>query len=194
MRILSIHASSMWYNATRKTKMAEPVTVREDRMEECVVLFCCVEKLDEKNPGQVVRGASSGVMERLGKLKVNRVMIYPYAHLASSLGQPGVALGILKGLESSLRESSVEVKRAPFGWYKEFEIKGKGHPLADLSMTICPYDGSERDFSCPYCNHPIMTADLSCANTGADRKQQVARTNGCSPGPDCECGLVKHHD
>jgi len=75
MRILSIHATSMWYNATRKTKMAELLTLREDRMEECVVLFCCVEKLDEKNPEQVVRGASSGVMERLGKLKVNRVMI-----------------------------------------------------------------------------------------------------------------------
>ncbi len=50
MRILSIHASSMWYNATQKTKLAEPITVHEDRMEDCVVLFCCVEKLDEKNP------------------------------------------------------------------------------------------------------------------------------------------------
>jgi hypothetical protein len=173
MRILSIHASSMWYNATRKTKMAEPVTVREDRMEECVVLFCCVEKLDEKNPGQVVTGASSGVLERLGKLKVKRVMIYPYAHLASSLGRPDVALGILKGLESSLQEALIEVRRAPFGWYKEFEIRAKGHPLADLSMTICPCDGSERDFSCPYCNHPIKTSDLSDANavgTGTNRK------------------------
>jgi threonyl-tRNA synthetase len=194
MRILSIHASSMWYHATQKTKMAEPVTVREDRMDECVVLFCCVEKLDEKNPDQVVRGASSGVLERLGKLKVKRVMIYPYAHLASSLGQPGVALGILKGLESSLRESSIEVKRAPFGWYKEFEIRGKGHPLADLSMTICPYDGSERDFSCPYCNHPIMNADLSYANISADRNQTDTRAGGCSTQTDCECGLVKHHD
>ena len=43
--------AAMWYHATQKTKMAEPVTAREDRMEECVVLFCCVEKLDEKNPG-----------------------------------------------------------------------------------------------------------------------------------------------
>ena len=43
MRILSIHASRMWYHATQKTRLAEPITVREDRMEECVVLFCCVE-------------------------------------------------------------------------------------------------------------------------------------------------------
>ncbi len=194
MRILSIHASSMWYHATQKTKMAEPLTVREDRMEECVVLFCCVEKLDEKDPDQVVRGASSGVLERLGKLKVSRVMIYPYAHLASSLGQPGVALGILKGLETSLKESSIEVRRAPFGWYKEFEIRGKGHPLADLSMTICPYDGLERDFSCPYCNQPIMNSDLSGVNRGADQVGSVAGAKTCIPGTKCESGLVKYHD
>jgi hypothetical protein len=194
MRILSIHASSMWYHATQKTKIAEPVTLREDRMDECVVLFCCVEKLDEKNPDQVVRGASSGVLERLGKLKVSRVMIYPYAHLASSLGQPGVALGILKGLETSLRESSIDVRRAPFGWYKEFEIRGKGHPLADLSMTICPYDGSERDVSCPYCNHPIKTSDLIPANAGADRNAPVKGAKTCIPGTECKSGLVQHHD
>jgi hypothetical protein len=194
MRILSIHASSMWYNATRKTKIAEPVTVREDRMEECVVLFCCVEKIDEINPGQVVTRASSGVLERLDKLKVNRVLIYPYAHLASSLGRPDVALGILKGLESSLKEALIEVRRAPFGWYKEFEIKAKGHPLADLSMTICPCDGSERDFSCPYCNHPIKTSDLSDANAGGDRNQQKNGAQGCSPGKNCGFELVEHHD
>jgi threonyl-tRNA synthetase len=182
MRILSIHASSMWYHATQKTKMAEPITVREDRMDECVVLFCCVEKLDEKNPDQVVRGAFSGVLERLGKLKVNRVMIYPYAHLASSLGQPGVALEILKGLETSLRISLIEVRRAPFGWYKEFEIKGKGHPLADLSMTICPYDGLERDFSCPSCNHPITNSDLSGENRGAELNDPVTGAKTCIPG------------
>ena len=194
MRILSIHASSMWYNANQKTKMAEPVTVREDRMEECVVLFCCVEKLDEKNPDQVVRGASSGVLVRLGKLKVSRVLIYPFAHLASSLGQPGIALDILKGLETTLINSSIEVKKAPFGWYKEFEIRGKGHPLADLSMTICPYDGSERDFSCPYCNHPIKTSDLSDANAGADRNQQITGGHGCSSGKNYGFERVEHHD
>ena len=39
MRILSIHASRMWYHATQKTKMAEPAPSTEDTMTECVVLF-----------------------------------------------------------------------------------------------------------------------------------------------------------
>jgi len=159
LRILSIHATRMWYHATQKTKMAEPAAIREDSMEECVVLFCCVEKLDEKNPDHVIASALAGVQKRLAMLRVNRVLIYPYAHLTSTLGAPQVALHILEGLESALAGAGVEVKRAPFGWYKEFEIRGKGHPLADLSMTICPYEGTECAFTCPYCHHPFKEGD-----------------------------------
>lgn len=160
MRILSIHADTMWYRATRKTRMAEPIEQKEGRMNECVVLFCCVEKLDERNPAQVIASARNSVMERLQKLKVTRVMIFPYAHLTSTLGSPDCALFILKGLEEELRKKSIDVKRAPFGWYKEFGIQAKGHPLSDLSMTICPYEGVECDFQCPYCKNPIKEADM----------------------------------
>ena len=178
MRILSIHADEMWYHATEKTKIGEPIDEKEGRMEECVVLFCCVEKLDEKNPGKVVQNATSNILSRLAKLKVNRVLIYPYAHLTSTLGRPGVALSILKDLETSLRDASIDVIRAPFGWYKEFGIRAKGHPLADLSMTICPYDGSERDISCPYCNHPIMMCDISGCKPGDVQVRKPANHDG----------------
>jgi threonyl-tRNA synthetase len=159
MRILSIHADTLWYRVTRKTKMAEPITVREDEMKECVVLFSCVERLDERNPPYVIGSARDSILKRLDQLRVNRVMIFPYAHLTSTLGSPECALTILKGLEEELRKHSLEVKRAPFGWYKEFGIQGKGHPLADLSMTICPYEGISCDFQCPYCKNPIREAD-----------------------------------
>jgi len=167
VRILSIHASRMWYHATQKTRMAESTENRDDEMRDCVVLFCCVEKLDEKNPEHVIESAKRNVLARLGKLKADQVMIYPYAHLTSSLGSPDCALAILRGLEKSLQAESISVKRAPFGWYKEFEIHGKGHPLADLSMTICPYEGTECDFTCPYCHHPIKESDVKPACPGS---------------------------
>ena len=144
MRILSIHASRIWYHATQKTKMAEPASSTEDTMTECVVLFCCVEKLDEKNPPSVIENAKKNVVARLFQLKVNKVMIYPYAHLTSTLGSPDCALCILKGLEVALQEEQIEVKRAPFGWYKEFEIRGKGHPLADLFWQLVDGAGPTR--------------------------------------------------
>ncbi len=166
MRILSIHADRMWYHATKRTKLAEEIADREDCMEECVVLFCCVEKLDEKNPHHVIASATESVLVRLQKLGVNRALIYPYAHLTSTLGSPEVALAILKGLDAGLAANGIAVKRAPFGWYKQFEIRGKGHPLADLSMTICPYEGTECDFTCPYCHHPFKEADAEHACPG----------------------------
>ena len=61
-----------------------------------------------------------------------------------------MALNILKGLESALKEMGFNVKRAPFGWYKGFELKAKGHPLAELYIEISPYDVSE-DLLCPCC-------------------------------------------
>ena len=111
MRILSIHADRMWYRATKKTKMAEQITEKEDCMEECVVLFCCVEKLDEKNPAHVIESAKQSVLVRLEKLKVDRVLIYPYAHLTSTLGSPAVSLEILTGLEKALKDEGITVKR-----------------------------------------------------------------------------------
>ena len=87
-------------------------------------------------------------------------MIFPYAHLTSTLSSPPIAMQILKGLDESLKAHGVEVKRAPFGWYKEYDIKSTGHPLSELSMTICPYEGKKCDFLCPYCENPIIVNDL----------------------------------
>lgn len=160
MRILAIHADRIYWKANRKTKFAETIDKKEDEMTNCVVLFSSVEKLDETDPLKVIEGATHDVIKRLAMVKVNKVMIFPYAHLTSTLSNPGVALQVLKGLEESLRAHGLDVKRAPFGWYKEYDIKSTGHPLSELSMTICPYEGKPCDFLCPYCANPIIVKDL----------------------------------
>ncbi|WP_424358853.1 threonyl-tRNA synthetase editing domain-containing protein [Methanocella sp. MCL-LM] len=161
MRILAIHADSMSYKANRKSRVAEEIEVKEGSMEDCVVLLSSVEKLDEANPRRVIDVAAKEVMLRLERLKARRVMIFPFAHLTSTLSSPAVALEILNGLETGLRDAGIEVKRAPFGWYKEYDIKSKGHPMAELSMTICPYEGRNCDFLCPYCENPIKLRDMA---------------------------------
>jgi hypothetical protein len=161
VRILAIHAENISWKANRKTKFAEPIEKKEDEMANCVVLLSSVEKLDETDPQAVVQGATHEVLKRLGLIKVNKVMIFPYAHLTSTLSSPPIAMQILKGLDESLKAHGVEVKRAPFGWYKEYDIKSTGHPLSELSMTICPYEGKKCDFLCPYCANPIIVKDLS---------------------------------
>jgi threonyl-tRNA synthetase len=160
MRILAIHADRISYKANRKTKYAEVIAAREDSLDDCVVLLSSVEKLDEVNPALVATSARDDVLQWLGKLKAARVMIFPFAHLTSTLSSPDVALAVLKSLEAGLKEAGVEVRRAPFGWYKEYDIRSKGHPLAERSMVICPYDGQECDFHCPYCRNPIELRDM----------------------------------
>jgi len=161
VRILAIHAEKISYKADRKTKFAEPIEKKEDEMANCVVLLSSVEKLDETDPQAVIQGATHEVLKKLDLIKVNKVMIFPYAHLASTLSSPPVAMQILTGLNDSLKAHGVEVKRAPFGWYKEYDIKSTGHPLSESSMTICPYEGKKCDFLCPYCANPIIVKDLS---------------------------------
>ena len=41
-----------------------------------------------------------------------------------------------KSFEEELTKEKFKVTRAPFGYYKEFELKVKGHPLSELSREI----------------------------------------------------------
>jgi threonyl-tRNA synthetase len=161
MRLLFIHADKIRYKVTRKTPLAENISKKADEMIDCLVVFSCVEKLDERDVNKVVIEAKKEIVSLMTKLKTNRVMIFPFAHLSPSLSSPPVAINILTRLEKALREATeVEVKRAPFGWYKEWEIKDKGHPLSELSRVVCPYEAERCDFRCPYCRAPLILEQI----------------------------------
>jgi threonyl-tRNA synthetase len=82
--------------------------------------------------------AINDVRAFLGKLKVNRILIYPFAHLSSNLSQPPEALKIIKAMEAYAKEKGIETYRAPFGWNKQFTISIKGHPLAEQARSYVP--------------------------------------------------------
>ncbi len=134
MRILQQHLDFIEYEPIGKEiQSAEEIAdKKKQRYEEIVALFVSVENGDDD---AVARQANEGTREFLGKLKVNRVIIYPYAHLSSNLARPKDALEVLKAMERYSRESGVETYRAPFGWNKAFQIKVKGHPLAEQSRV-----------------------------------------------------------
>src|SRR5659263_3889 len=138
MQILLIHSDFIEYETKKSTPVAEKIDddLKKGRMEEVLTVFVAVEKSDED---QVENAAAKTVVEIkkvTEQVKTNRVMLYPYAHLSSNLSSPKAAVETLKKIEILLKEASFEVKRAPFGWYKSFTIKCKGHPLSELSRTI----------------------------------------------------------
>ena len=87
---------------------------------------------------EYVNEAAKKIQEYLNNVKSKKVLIYPYAHLSSNLAPPKEALEILRSFEESARKSlsSTEVHRAPFGWTKAFNVKVKGHPLAENAREI----------------------------------------------------------
>jgi len=139
MRLLLVHADRFEYEAREKAvKEPEPLDESHKRgaLENGLVVFSTVEKNDEQEPEQIATNAASSIEEVLGWLKTKKVMVYPYAHLSTSLASREPAISILKALEEKLAQKGYEVSRSPFGWYKSFTITAKGHPLSELSRTI----------------------------------------------------------
>ena len=133
MRILQEHLDYIEYEPVKKEIAgAEEAEERKVRLEEIVVVFTSVEAGDDE---EISRKAIDGTKELLEKLGVNRILIYPYAHLSQDLAKPAQALAVLKEMERYAAEQGLEVHRAPFGWNKAFTIKVKGHPLAEMSRT-----------------------------------------------------------
>jgi len=106
-----------------------------------VVLFTAVEEDDNES---VAKKAIDEAKSFLEKLKVNRILIYPYAHLSSNLAKPTNALKTVKAMEAYAKQRGIETYRAPFGWNKQFTIAIKGHPLAEQSRVILPSEMMEK--------------------------------------------------
>ena len=138
MRILVIHSDYLNYNVKNKTPVAEEIeeATKEGSFDESLVVFTAVEKEDEENPKGIVENLVKEVIKTNDQVKAENIVLYPYAHLSSSLSSPKVAIQILKDAEEALKEENLNVKRVPFGWYKAFEISCKGHPLSELSRNI----------------------------------------------------------
>jgi threonyl-tRNA synthetase len=99
--------------------------------------------VEEGDNVAVAKKAIDEVQAFLKNLKVNRILIYPYAHLSSNLAKPAEALKVVKAMESHAKEKDIETYRAPFGWNKQFTISIKGHPLAEQSRVILPTEAKK---------------------------------------------------
>lgn len=138
MRILLIHSDYLNYDVKKKTPVAEEIeeAKKQGAFDESLVVFTAVEKEDEDNPEAIVKNLVEEVKKTNDQVKAENIVLYPYAHLSSSLSSPKIAVDILKSAEEALLEEDLNVQRVPFGWYKGFEISCKGHPLSELSRTI----------------------------------------------------------
>jgi threonyl-tRNA synthetase len=135
MRILLLHADFIEYQPiSKEIETAEDITSKSSKkIDEVIVALVAVEKDDDESLTDKV----GSELKTYGQMiKCDNVLIYPYAHLSSDLAGPSMAQSLLNSIEEKSRSLFKTVNRAPFGWTKSFNIKIKGHPLAEQSKTI----------------------------------------------------------
>lgn len=135
MRILLLHADFIEYQPiSKEIQTAEDIPSKSSKkIDEVIVALVAVEKDDDESLTDEV----GSELKTYGQMiKCDNLLIYPYAHLSSDLAGPSMAQSLLNSIEEKSRKLFKTVNRAPFGWTKSFNIKIKGHPLAEQSKTI----------------------------------------------------------
>jgi len=136
LKLLFVHADYVNYQVKERAKFAEEISYdrKAGGMRNPLIVFACVEKVDGQ--ANVVDSTVREIKDVASKVKTRNITLFPFAHLSNDLASPFCAVELLTQVEARLKEDKFLVIRVPFGWYKAFEFKSKGHPLAVLSRSI----------------------------------------------------------
>jgi len=140
MKILSLHTDYIKFKPLKKAikgiEELSDIEKEERTVENALTIMTAVEKHDT-NVTEVVEKLVKEILDIAKQVNASNIVLYPYAHLSSNLAAPNIAQEVLIGTEKALNLiKGLNITRAPFGYYKEFEMKVKGHPLSELSREI----------------------------------------------------------
>ena len=139
MKLLLIHSNNFKWQAKEKAlkdieELKEKVFSFADSI---LVVFSAIEKEDESSPDKIARNAFESIKNAAIEIKEKNIMLYPFVHLTEQPSSPRVAQKVLNKLfELFSGDVDYKVFRAPFGYYKAFDLSNKGHPLAERSQII----------------------------------------------------------
>lgn len=153
MKTLNLHCDYIKFKALKKALKTideiAPNQTQEGEATDCLVVLIAVEKSDTKKS---IPQLIESIKKIATDVKTETIVLYPYAHLSNNLGSPETAIEILnetaKQLQSpSVSENNLNIILAPFGYYKTFELKVKGHPLSELSREFTIQSNETEDLS-----------------------------------------------
>ncbi len=138
MKILLLHCDYIKFKPLKKAiKNIGDLSDEEKKgaeIRDALVVLTAVEKIDT-DVKKISEGLVENIKDIVGQVKAKNIVLYPYVHLSSNPSSPEIAVKVLDEAEKKLK-ADFKVARAPFGYYKEFEMKVKGHPLSELSREI----------------------------------------------------------
>ena len=143
MRLLYLHVEHISWRAKQPALDIRDEGPLDGSAKNALAVFVTVEEDDSTEPS-FLRRVAGDIVETAKRVGAERIVLYPYAHLSPNLARPSVAREVFHELARYVREGGVEVLEAPFGWYKEFELRCFGHPLAELSRSFKPGEETKR--------------------------------------------------
>ena len=199
MKTLNLHVDYIeWQGLKKALKSMEDLPEKEiskTKVEEALVVLTAIEKNDSL---EILNEYLKNIKEISEQVKTKNIVLYPYAHLSNNLGKPNTAIEILKAAEKELSKQGFKVSRAPFGYYKSFELKVKGHPLSELSREIISSNEEiEQDLTEKEISHLLKQISKSILDTSKlkendhriiGRKMNLWSFNSVAP------GMVFWHD
>ncbi|MFA4953324.1 MAG: threonine--tRNA ligase [Candidatus Pacearchaeota archaeon] len=143
MKTLNLHVDYIKFKPLKKAlKSVDELSEKEKKggeVKDALAVLTAVEKTDT-DVKSVVEKLVESIKEIAEQINVKNIVLYPYAHLSQDLASAELAIEVLEEAAKSLVKNKFNVFRAPFGYYKEFEMKVKGHPLSELSRS---FDGGK---------------------------------------------------
>jgi len=175
MKTLNLHVDYIEFQSLKKALKSMADLSEKDkkskRIKEALVVFIAVEKTDS-NVKEIVKKLVENTKDIAKQIKAENIVLYPYAHLSSNLSSPELAIKVLEESQKALEKQKFSVSRAPFGYYKSFELKVKGHPLSELSREIV-IDGNEEEII----NHELLLKKMSKIKMSTQKAPKGLKSN-----------------
>ncbi|MCL4373312.1 MAG: threonine--tRNA ligase [Candidatus Marsarchaeota archaeon] len=132
MKILQLDVNNITYELIKpEASIYEDSDEKRASIDDTLALLVSVEKKDTEGTAEL---AVKEAIDTMQKLKRERIVVYPFAHLSNDLAEPKEAMHIIDYMFNELKKH-FDAKKAPFGWNKALSLSIKGHPLAEQSKS-----------------------------------------------------------
>lgn len=132
MRALILHTNQFSSTIVEKSTrplgiVPEPIGESNRTLQQCVVIFFCVEKNDTL---EFVRSLYEDVVEAAKDFGVHNILISPFAHLSKNIADAKLATKLYEAFVSTFDNKKYTVQTSQFGYHKSLLLDIKGHPGA----------------------------------------------------------------
>ncbi|MEM3255192.1 MAG: threonine--tRNA ligase [Candidatus Micrarchaeaceae archaeon] len=133
MQILQLDVERISYELVKpESSIYEDSKEKKADIDDALTLLVSIESGDTN---ELAEKAVNDAVEFMSRLKREKLVLYPFAHLSSNLAEPKTALAIYRHMKEFAGGKGLELHCAPFGWNKKLSIAIKGHPLAEQSRS-----------------------------------------------------------